>query len=113
MQNFVTQLNLVQWFESADKDDNRSLGYYLAKLWWVSGFVGELKCFVAVMIKFRVNDALLWVVDQQMDAESLQLLDRYLLSDLWHKAKNMDSEAVLSQYYNLAVKMQKYGPNLS
>lgn len=43
-----------------------------------------------------------------MDAESIQLLDRYLVSDLWQQAKNMDSEDVLTQYFQLAVKMQKF-----
>ena len=61
MENFVMQLQLVQWFEAADISD--TLGRLLAKLWWISGWLGPVKNFVAVMVKFRVNDALLWVLD--------------------------------------------------
>ena len=51
----------MNWFETANAEEN--LGRSLAKLWWVSGWTGEVSNFVAVMIKFRINDALLWVLD--------------------------------------------------
>ena len=45
-----------------------------------------------------------------MDAQSIRLLDEYLVYELWRMAKNMDSESVLLEYYRIAQEMSKYGP---